>query len=366
MESRLTALRFDMTVNRSLDAAFQFAQVQLAKAVRAAARPGRPAVLVDMPPYLNLGDSLIAIGEMSLLREGSVDLRGIYHGHPPSRVLQQIDEQEGTIFIHGGGNFGTLWPAHQEFRERIATDYRRTRIVQLPQSIHFATEDSAARSFGVLRSHPDFVLFVRDEPSRALAIRHGIDSPQLNIDSAFMLDVGHALQPIASYCLLARGDLERRYDTDALAAGLRRRGATVVCDWGVSHTTLPACVSRWRIGIDEAYAGLLSRRAGGGSFPGGMFGAARFYGNRLAIAKRALCAGTVLVTDRLHAHILAVLLKWPHVYLDNSYSKIDRFASAWGTSSPIARRAGSEAEAIATAGEMHESLTRAPARRPTG
>jgi pyruvyl transferase EpsO len=85
-----------------------------------------------------------------------------------------------------------------------------------------------------------------------------------------------------------------------------------------------------------------------------------------ATAKRVVSAGAVLITDRLHAHILAVLLGWPHVYLDNCYSKIDRFASAWGTRSPIARRAESEAEAIAIAGELLEALTRPPADRSTG
>lgn len=116
--------------DRSLnDDAFQSARVQLTEAVRAAARPGRPAVLVDLPTYLNIGDSLIACGELSLLSDSSIDLRGIYAGHLPSRVLQQIDEQEGTIFIVGGGNLGTLWPAHQAFKEQIATDCRRSRIV---------------------------------------------------------------------------------------------------------------------------------------------------------------------------------------------------------------------------------------------
>ena len=104
---------------------------------------------------------------------------------------------------------------------------------------------------------------------------------------------------------------------------------------------------------------------GSGVFPGGMSGAARFFGNRLAIGKRVLCAGTVLVTDRLHAHILAVLLNWPHVYLDNCYGKLERFASAWGTTSPIARRAGSETEAVAIAGELHDALTRPLASQPT-
>lgn len=235
----------------------------------------------------------------------------------------------------------------------------------MPQSIHFGTEAAATRSLSVLSSHPDFVLFVRDKPSHERAVRYGIGAPQLAIDSAFMLDVGRASRPIASYCLVARRDKERTYDTAALAAALRRRGTTVVCDWA-SYTTLPACLPRWRIGIDIARAGLLHAITGRGRLPAGMAAAERLYDNRLAIGKHVVCAGTVLITDRLHAHILAVLLGWPHVYLDNCYGKIDRFASAWGTGSPIARRAGSEAEAVAIAGELHEALTGPPANRTTG
>ena len=35
-------------------------------------------------------------------------------------------------------------------------------------------------------------------------------------------------------------------------------------------------------------------------------------------------AGKVLITDRLHASILAFLLHKPHVYLDQSYGKIKK------------------------------------------
>ena len=36
-----------------------------------------------------------------------------------------------------------------------------------------------------------------------------------------------------------------------------------------------------------------------------------------------------MVTDRLHAHILSLLLDIPHVVLDNSYGKVGGFVDAW-------------------------------------
>ena len=42
-----------------------------------------------------------------------------------------------------------------------------------------------------------------------------------------------------------------------------------------------------------------------------------------------LSTGGLVVTDRLHAHILSLLLDIPHVLLDNSYGKVAGFADQW-------------------------------------
>ena len=53
------------------------------------------------------------------------------------------------IFIHGGGNFGDLWPEHQQFREMILQRYPDRPVIQLPQSIHFQDKANIAK----VRSH---------------------------------------------------------------------------------------------------------------------------------------------------------------------------------------------------------------------
>jgi pyruvyl transferase EpsO len=58
-----------------------------------------------------------------------------------------------------------------------------------------------------------------------------------------------------------------------------------------------------------------------------------------------LSAGRVVVTDRLHGHILSLLLGIPHVVLDNSYGKLHQFVAAWTESSPLVHTAQTPDEA---------------------
>jgi pyruvyl transferase EpsO len=71
---------------------------------------------------------------------------------------------------------------------------------------------------------------------------------------------------------------------------------------------------------------------------------------RVRFGCRLLSSGRVVITDRLHAHILCLLMEIPHVVLDNNYGKIRRFCQTWNTlSSPLVRWAEAPAEALAAA-----------------
>ena len=50
---------------------------------------------------------------------------------------------------------------------------------------------------------------------------------------------------------------------------------------------------------------------------------------RVARGCALLSSGRVVITDRLHAHILSLLLGIPHAVLDNSYGKLGRFLDQW-------------------------------------
>ena len=99
--------------------------------------------LVDFPNHSNVGDSAIWLGEETYLQKKL--------GRAPSYVCTydtwSKEEFEravpaGPILIHGGGNFGDLWPSHQEFRLRLLSEFPDRQIIQLPQTLNFS---SAAR-----------------------------------------------------------------------------------------------------------------------------------------------------------------------------------------------------------------------------
>jgi pyruvyl transferase EpsO len=54
----------------------------------------------------------------------------------------------------------------------------------------------------------------------------------------------------------------------------------------------------------------------------------------------------VVVTDRLHVHILSLLQGKAHAVLDNSYGKIARFMAAFTGTTDLAYRARSLPDAI--------------------
>ena len=83
---------------------------------------------------------------------------------------------------------------------------------------------------------------------------------------------------------------------------------------------------------------------------------------RLAYATSILDQGRVVITDRLHGHILCLLRRQPHVLLDNSYGKLTRFQRAWTQDAEGIRLAASVTEALALAEALLAGGVRYPAQ----
>ena len=65
-----------------------------------------------------------------------------------------------------------------------------------------------------------------------------------------------------------------------------------------------------------------------------------------------LSRGKVIITDRLHGHILSLLLGIEHIVLDNSYGKLSSFYGSWTQASDLAHWATSPEEALALARDL--------------
>src|SRR3546814_7988516 len=92
-----------------------------------------------------------------------------------------------SIVLHGGGNFGDLYPIHQEFRERIVEQFPRNRIVIMPQSIHFKNPARLAEDARRFAAHRNLTITVRDLDSERLVREHFSNLVHLVPDMAHQL-----------------------------------------------------------------------------------------------------------------------------------------------------------------------------------
>ena len=73
---------------------------------------------------------------------------------------------------------------------------------------------------------------------------------------------------------------------------------------------------------------------------------------RVRHGMRMLSRGRVVVSDRLHGHVLSLLLGIPNMVLDNRYGKVRGMFNAWTHASPLGTWCESEAEALERALEL--------------
>ena len=295
--------------------------------------------LVDFPDHSNVGDSAIWAGALAVL--GDAGMAVAYRCDPETYNRRHLERAvpAGPIFINGGGNLGDVWRRHQRLRETILRDFPGRPIVQLPQTVHFQRGESLDAARRAFDSHVNFTLLVRDHISLELVRREFRARNALCPDMAFYLGRLDREQPPDVDILWLRRD-----DREAAAEKVNVPRDVLVCDW--LDDRVPALRRVRRVlrpfAVREPRSLRVVNRALGAAYD-------RQARQRLREGCRLLARGKVVITDRLHAHILCLLLGIPHVLLDNSYGKVRRVHEAWTADAPQVRWAASPDEAVATA-----------------
>jgi pyruvyl transferase EpsO len=305
-----------------------------------------PLALIDFPDIRNCGDSAIWLGEMAYLKERYAK-RPAYVSRMSDFSAEDLKATvpEGPIFIHGGGNFGDIWPSHQDFRERVIERFPDRQIIQFPQSIHFQSEARAEQAARVIGRHKNFVLLVRDEESRDFAERLFDCEVRLCPDMAFCIGpIERAVNPTHAVLAMLREDSEKVGDHDVSAYP-----TMPVEDW-ITESRRSVRVSKL-IGLASAYVTFHPREA-----RLRLLDAAAH--NRFRRGVRQISRGHAIVTDRLHVHIVSLLLGIPHAVLDNNYGKIRRFMAAFSDGTDLSYQATSLADGIEWARAQSEGAGR--------
>ena len=280
--------------------------------------------LFDFPNHPNVGDSSIWLGEEYYLSSRVKARIVAVDDFKLTERAKPVIPEETIILIHGGGNLGDLYPHHQALREHVITQYRHHRVVQLPQSIHFQDVKKEMQCSRIFKGHKDFHLLVRDYSSQKTAEKLHDGPVYLCPDMALCLDtMPRTTKPRHPIQGLLRTDDEK---VTADASTTLNPGSIVSADW----LEEPNSIARKLTTRIERLQTRFPRRLAM------LHGLKRRLYHRLAWERfrrgcDILSSGEVVITDRLHGHIMCTLMNIPHVVLDNSYRKIGNFRDAWGT-----------------------------------
>jgi len=310
--------------------------------------PGSRVALALYPDHRNVGDAAIWWGTRSLLESLRVTVG--YGCDPwsyaPERLAAAVPF--GPILLLGGGNFGDVYGGEQGLRARILRDFPDRPIVQLPQSIWFRATESRDEMAALLTRQRDATLFLRDTRSLAFARTHFPSPSMLCPDAAVALDLaGVPRRCDVPVVALWRRDIELDLPLPPLPQG------SIEADWHDDLEDLPPWT--WRTRGFRAAVGQRPppdlpcppvRLAAWRLMPSLWDSLAR---ERVLRGCHLLARGRVVITNRLHAHLLCTLMDIPHVVCDTVNGKLSAYLETWESAGPTVYVASNPEEAVAVA-----------------
>lgn len=319
--------------------------------------------LLDYPDYVNVGDHLIWLGTvfyLSKVLKTKIQYAASLYAFSAAKMEKKIGK--APILLQGGGNFGDLWPEHQIFREKIIEQYRDRPIVILPQSIYYSNSDNLKRTASIFNAHPNLTIFTRDRQSYELARQNFSNcqvfkAPDMIFALAELSLPKFQFNPDLPVLYLCRNDSELNQAFDPAHLGISNG---VVQDWISSskwmykgkenikdYWKLPALATivrevwQRRLSAPQEW---MARRQWQQHPDAKLFNAFNHASIQGFSAWEMMHCGVyqvmqnkAIITNRLHGHLLCVLLGIPHIFLPNSYYKNEFFYQEWTYQIPYAK-----------------------------
>jgi len=231
----------------------------------------KKVIYAGCPRHANSGDLLLFSGLHSAICEAGLEIVQLL----PWPEMPSLSNDADTILLHGGGNFGDLYPHEMQFRMNICRTIKDRRIIWLPQSMEYQCGARAQADLQEIASFPHVEIWLRDAISLARATAYGLNNVVLVPDGAF----GLRSTPAAYNGAGARIEIRR-------SDGESSNPAAASSDWMLPGATMIHRPS-------EAWD----------------------------MARRRFKDVRMVVSDRLHVHLLCVLSDIPNVLVADRYGK---------------------------------------------
>ena len=267
-------------------------------------RQRKKAIMLATAEHQNIGDSAITLAEQQLLSSQFPDYYQVeistYEYAKKEAYLHAIVNPRDILFLNGGGNIGDVYPEEEQFHQTIVEQFPNNRIIVFPQTISFRHLDGKTLrdSQRAYNGHRDLTMYLRGRESLEFARTY---FP--NVKSVLMPDVVHLLQ--TEYTFPRSGALMCiREDGESSLDEVQREMLCSLVEkmfQNVEHTTNihPEDVTR-------DIRGLVVRQ------------------ELMRFAKHQ-----VVITDRLHGMIFAVITGTPCVVLSSFNQKIREYYEAF-------------------------------------
>lgn len=280
-------------------------------------------VFVDYPLHHNIGDLLILLGTIDFFKHNSLNVKS--HLSTYNTNIELLSNQitpKTTILCHGGGNFGDIYPVHQNLREQLIKAFPNNRIIILPQTAYFNNANNQDRSQRLFNKHDNVVMFARDTKTHEIF-------KQFSDKAYLMPDMAHELYgalPISNTkdgtLYFLRNDVEKT----PLPLNLKQEIQNQDCfDWSDLLTRNDSLIAYTVSKMMKANSKIKSN-----AFDEFIFKVwethARFIASKMA---KKFSSYEKIVTSRLHGHILSCLVNVPSVIIDNSYGKNTAYYNLW-------------------------------------
>lgn len=276
-------------------------------------------VLLDVPYYTNIGDTLIWEGTKHFLK--NIPHKCLYTASVETYKYRPLPPNT-IILMQGGGNFGDLWRRHQDLRLEIIKAYPNNRIIILPQTVFYKDTTVFLKDAKIFNSHKDLHICARDTGSLEFLQESLTCNLLLVPDMAFCITNG-ALQKYSRKesdraLFLKRNDPEfSEYDFNSY---ITEDEATLdTCDWPTMEQQFKA-----KTYLDK----LLWHKKRLGRIPD-IYADWIFRPNQVKKGIEFVSQYKKVYTTRLHVAILSLLLHKEIVFFDNSYGKNSSFFDTW-------------------------------------
>lgn len=265
-------------------------------------------ILTCCPDHCNIGDHAIAVAERRMLAAGERPYLSFDEDPTPIMLcLERYCTPDDVIYMHGGGNMGTLYRREEDNRLRLISLMKRNRIVLFPQTMSYDDTEASRRYLRhtqkIYSSHPDLHLFAREQVSYERMKKAYPDCDVQLVPDIVLSIKGEDDAPFEQrhgVLLCMRNDVEKTLD-DTVHRRFEQVAASISGGWKYTDTTIS----------DDNYP------------------VSQEYGEQLVAGKWAeFKKARLVITDRLHGMIFSAITGTPCVALNNSNGKVG-FEYVW-------------------------------------